>query len=116
MAMIGRRELPAGPPPAGPSGYLMAAAAMLIVCPAALLGWGAAVLARRYGGIWRLGGIAAASAIFAVAAHEAMLAAYPTNGQLLVAAVTQHRSWGILGAIAGVFVRHLVITAPIGVP
>jgi hypothetical protein len=112
-------------PPAAPSGYLLAAAAMLLLAPVSLLAWPLAVAALRAGARragarrWVLAvcglvpGIVAAVFVAPRMGAQAWLAAsqvFSVVGSPVVP------SWGLLGPLVAWFGRWAVLTAPIGIP
>jgi hypothetical protein len=92
---------------------------MVVVAPAALLAWAWAAWARPRVCWWVLPAIAALIAAAAAALRVPLQAAYAALGGDLLAAVQApglRPSWALLGGVAGLFARSLVITSPIGLP
>jgi len=109
--------------PSGPSGYLVAALALLVLAPLALVTWlaGAAALrAERRVRRWHLaaiGGPGAALAGWLVLPGVGHQAALAVSGVVMGHPGGALRpSWGLLGAAAGLFCRWALLTAPVGVP
>jgi hypothetical protein len=106
--------------PSGPSGYLLAALALLVVAPVALLAWVLGTAALRYGARrWVLAlcglvpGVVAAMATGPRIGAVASVTAAQVFGAVGTPAVPP---WGLLGPLAAWFGRWAVLTAPIGVP
>jgi hypothetical protein len=108
------------PTPAVPSGYLLAALALLLVAPVALVAWVVATAAVRLGARrWVVavcglvpGIVAAVFVAPKIGAHVAAAAA-----QVFGAAGTATApSWALLGPVSGWFGRWAILTAPLGVP
>jgi hypothetical protein len=106
-------------PDRGPSGYLVAAAAMVLACPAALLVWAWAAWVRPRVAGWVLPAIAVVVAGIAAELHRPLVGAYTTLGGDLVAIPATHGvrpSWAALWAGVALLARSVVLTAPVGVP
>jgi hypothetical protein len=103
------------PTPKGPDGYIVAGVLLLIVCPSALLAWLWAAWARRAGHRYAPLILAAGVGICAMLLRGVLGAVY-VDLAAGYAAAAGRGSWAILGAAAVVFCRHLVLTAPIGLP
>ena len=105
--------------PVVPSGYLLAAVALLLVAPVALLAWVVGVAALRYGARrWVLAlcglvpGVVAIMAVGPRIGAVASLAAAQVFGAAGAGAVP---SWALLAPMAAWFGRWAVLTAPIGI-
>jgi hypothetical protein len=109
-----------GTPALLPSGYLLAALALLVLAPVALLAWVVGVAALRYGARrWILALCGAVPGIVAlvvvgprIGAHASLTAAQVFS----VAGTPAVPSWGFLGPLAAWFGRWALLTAPLGVP
>ena len=115
-----KAEAPAKTTPAAPSGYLLAALALLLVAPVALLAWVMASAAVRYGARrWVVAvcglvpGVVAGLFVVPRMGAAASVAAAQVFGAVGSPAAL---SWALLGPVAAWFGRWAVLTAPIGVP
>jgi hypothetical protein len=106
--------------PKVPSGYLLAALALLVLAPVALAAWVLATAAVRLGARrWVLAicglvpGIVALVLLGPRIGTQASLAAGQVFGTAGTAAVP---SWSLLGPLAAWFGRWTLLTAPLGVP
>lgn len=108
-------ELPR--PATGPSGYLVTAVVMIIVCPAALLAWTWAAWAKPRADRWVLPAVAVLAVAAAWVLRPYLLPAYPAAGRDVVAVADAGGSL-IPFVVAGIGLlgRHLVRTFPLGVP
>jgi hypothetical protein len=108
------------PTPTMPSGYLLAAVALLLLAPVALVAWLVATTAVRYGARrWVLALCGLVPGIVAVVALGPRIGAMATATatQVLGAAGTAGLPTGpLLGPLAGWFGRWALLTAPVGVP
>jgi hypothetical protein len=109
-----------GQTPAVPSGYLLAAVALLVLTPVALLAWLVGVAALRYGARrWVLAVCGLVPGIVALVVIGPKIGAHATAAGAAVfgaAGTAAAPSWTLLGPLAGWFGRWAVLTAPIGVP
>lgn len=115
-----RPDEPSKQTPAVPSGYLLAAVALLVLAPVALLAWVGGTVALRLGARrWVLTvcglvpDLLAAALVGPRIGGHAALAASQVVRAAGNAAVP---SWALLGPLAGWFGRWALLTAPLGVP
>jgi hypothetical protein len=109
-----------GQTPAVPSGYLLAAVALLVLTPVALVAWLVGVAALRYGARrWVLAVCGLLPGIVALVLIGPRIGAHATAAGAAVfgaAGTAAAPSWALLGPVAAWFGRWAVLTAPIGVP
>jgi hypothetical protein len=108
-----------GPPLPVPDGSLVAAAVMLLACPAALPTWLWAVWARKRCAVWVLPAAAIAYTLLAWICREWLGGVYHGLLAGVASGIATHGlrpSWGLLGAAAALFGRSLILTAPVGIP
>jgi hypothetical protein len=106
--------------PAAPSGYLIAAVALLLLAPLALLAWLVATAAVRLGARrWVLAVCGAVPGVVALVLLGPRIGAHAAAAATTVAGAAGSASvpsGGLLGPLAGWFGRWAILTAPLGVP
>jgi hypothetical protein len=105
--------------PAAPSGYLLAALALLLVAPVALVAWVGGIAALCYGArrwVVALAGLLPGLVGLMMVGPRIGAVASLAGAQLFSAAGTGTvPSWALLGPLAAWFGRWAVLTAPIGI-
>jgi hypothetical protein len=105
--------------PAGPSGYLMAAGALLLLAPLSLVAWAAGSAAVRAGArrpIVALAGVVPGVAAAVLLGRGMTRAGAATLLGIVGSAGPLRPSTTLLGAVAGGFLRWAIATAPVGLP
>jgi hypothetical protein len=106
-------------PPATPSGYLIAAVALLLLAPVALIAWAAGTLTLAFGArrwVLALAGLVPGTVAVVLLGPEMAATAAATGRQVFGAAGTPATpSWVLLGPVAAWFGSWALLTAPVGV-